>query len=317
MFRLIISAALLLGIVLVTLYRDRIDISTIEQYIEQAGLAGVLVFMLIYIVGTVLFFPGSILTLTGGALFGPVLGTLYSLTSATIGATLAFLVSRYVASDWVEQKSKGQLKRLINGVENEGWRFIAFVRLVPLFPFNLLNYALGLTRINLFQYIIASYICMLPGAIAYTYLGHVGRQAIAGDEALIQKILLAIALLAAVAFLPRLIKMIYSGPMMSVQDLKQKLDNNDDVVIVDVRKPDEFIGEQGHIAGAKNIALHEFAERTNELSDFTDKTIVLVCRTDKRSASASRILADIGFTDVFVATGGMTNWIKAGYNIEH
>ena len=98
------------------------------------------------------------------------------------------------------------MKQLKEGVENEGWRFVAFVRLVPLFPFNLLNYALGLTRIRFLHYLLATYICMLPGAIAYTYLGYAGREAIGGGEDLIQKALLALALLAAVAFLPRIIR---------------------------------------------------------------------------------------------------------------
>jgi uncharacterized membrane protein YdjX (TVP38/TMEM64 family) len=162
-------------------------------------------FILLYALATVFFLPGSMLTLAGGSLFGPVLGTFVNLTGATLGATIAFLISRYLASDWVEEKSGGRLKRLKEGVESEGWRFVAFVRLVPIFPFNLLNYALGLTRIRLLHYVIASYLCMLPGAIAYTYLGYAGREAVAGGEGLIQKGLLALALLAAVAFLPRMI----------------------------------------------------------------------------------------------------------------
>ena len=100
---------------------------------------------------------------------------------------LAFLVARYLASDWVAARSGGRLRQLIHGVETEGWRFVAFVRLVPLFPFNLLNYALGLTRIRFSHYLIATYVCMLPGAFAYTYLGYAGREAVGGGEGLIQK----------------------------------------------------------------------------------------------------------------------------------
>ncbi len=113
----------------------------------------------------------------------------------------------------MEQKTGGRLKQLKEGVEGEGWRFVAFVRLVPLFSFNLLNYGLGLTRIKLSHYIIASYLCMLPGAIAYTYLGYAGREAISGNEGIIQKGLLALALLALVAFLPRLIRRLRQKPM--------------------------------------------------------------------------------------------------------
>lgn len=210
--RLILFASIVIGIALVITYRDQLDAAALERWVENAGAAAPLLFIAIYALGTVLFLPGSVLTLAGGALFGPILGTFYNLTGATIGATLAFLVSRYLVSDWVEKKTGGRLKQLKQGVENEGWHFVAFVRLVPLFPFNLLNYALGLTRIKLSHYIIASFLFMLPGAIAYTYLGYAGREAIAGGEGLIQKALLALALLAAVVFLPRLISQLRSSP---------------------------------------------------------------------------------------------------------
>ncbi len=193
------------GITAAFIYRDQINVAALQHRIEQAGAAGPLLFMAVYAFTSVLFLPGSVLTLAGGALFGPLWGTFYNLTGATIGAALAFLLARYLASAWVEQKTAGRLKPLKEGVEKEGWRFVAFVRLVPLFPFNLLNYALGLTRIKFLHYLIATYICMLPGAIAYTYLGYAGREAVSGNEGLIQKGLLALGLLALVAFLPRFI----------------------------------------------------------------------------------------------------------------
>jgi len=202
------------GIAVAVLYRDRLDVAALERWIQEAGIWGPLLFMAVYAVAAVLFLPGTLLTLAGGALFGPVLGTFYNLTGATIGATLAFLIARYLASDWVADKSGGRLKQLINGVESEGWRFVAFTRLVPLFPFNLLNYALGLTRIKLSHYLLATYICMLPGAMAYSYLGYAGREAVSGGEGLIQKVLLALALLAVVAFLPRLISKMRRDPMV-------------------------------------------------------------------------------------------------------
>jgi uncharacterized membrane protein YdjX (TVP38/TMEM64 family) len=205
--RLLLLAFIMAGIAMAIFYRQHFDAQLLALWIEDAGAAGPLLFILIYAAGTVVFLPGSVLTLAGGALFGPVLGTLYNLIGATIGSTLAFLIARYLASDWVERKAGGRLKRLKEGVEQEGWRFVAFVRLVPLFPYNLLNYALGLTRLRLSHYIIASFLFMLPGAFAYTYLGYAGREAIAGGEGLIQKGLLALALLAIVAFLPRMIKM--------------------------------------------------------------------------------------------------------------
>ncbi len=210
-YKLLLLAVLGMGISLAVLYRDAIDMLAMQNWIEQSGTLAPLIFMFIYVLGTVFFLPGSVLTLAGGALFGPIWGVFYNLTAATIGAVLSFLAARYLASDWVAKKSAGRLKQLINGVEKEGWHFVAFVRLVPVFPFNLLNYALGLTKIKWLDYSLATYICMLPGAIAYTYLGYIGKEAATGGEGLIQKALLALALLALVAFLPRLIKQFYQA----------------------------------------------------------------------------------------------------------
>lgn len=203
--RIALVLVLAAGIALAFAYRGRLDASLIQGWVGSLGIWGPLVFIAVYAAAAVLFLPGSVLTLAGGALFGPIAGTLYNLTGATLGAALAFLVARYLASDWVAGRSAGRLKRLIAGVEVEGWRFVAFVRLVPIFPFNLLNYALGLTRIRFLHYLVASYLCMAPGAVAYTYLGYAGREALAGGQGLIQKGLLALALLALVAFLPRFI----------------------------------------------------------------------------------------------------------------
>jgi uncharacterized membrane protein YdjX (TVP38/TMEM64 family) len=106
-----------------------------------------------------------------------------------------------LAGDRVARTAAGRLQRLIRGVEAENWRFVAFVRLVPLFPFNLTNYALGLTRIGLVPYLITSLICMAPGAIAYTWLGHAGRTALSGDATAIRCGLLALGVLTAILFL--------------------------------------------------------------------------------------------------------------------
>lgn len=313
--RFLISVLLVAGIALAIIYRDLFDVSMLETWVKDAGVAGPIVFMLIYIVGTVFFLPGSVLTLAGGALFGPVMGTFYNLTAATIGAIISFIAARYLAHDWVEKKTGGRLKSLKQGVEGEGWKFVAFVRLVPLFPFNLLNYALGLTKIKLSHYSIATYICMLPGAIAYTYIGYVGREALAGDEAVIQKVMIGIALLAIVSFLPSLIAKLRAKPMMSVEQVKQKLDAGEDVLLLDVRSANDFVGEQGHVEGAKLIPLEELAKSIDEIEDFQEKTVMTICRTDKRSAKAAQILAKNGFADVHVVKQGMTDWNEKGYPV--
>ncbi len=317
LWKFLLLVFIVAGITLVVTYRDQLDATAIQNWIEEAGNAAPLLFMFVYIVGTVFFFPGAVLTLLGGALFGPVLGTAYNLTAATIGAMLSFLVARYLASDWVEKKTGGKLKQLMNGVESEGWRFVAFVRLVPLFPFNLLNYGLGLTKIKFAHYSIATYIFMLPGAIAYTYLGYIGKEAATGGEGLIQKAMLALALLGFVAFLPRIIGSIRKGAMLNVSVLKQRIDSGDDILLLDVRTAEDYDGEQGHIAGSILLPLEQLEQRIDELNDYYEKTVVCICRTDRKSAKAAQILAEQGFADVHVAKMGMTDWIKNNYPVEN
>ncbi|MCW8987122.1 MAG: VTT domain-containing protein [Gammaproteobacteria bacterium] len=316
LLRIILLIILITGITLVVVYSKEISPSIIENWINDFGILAPLVFMLMYVLGTVLFFPGAALTLVGGALFGPVYGTFYNLTGATIGAAISFLIARYMLSDYVEQKTGGRMKQLKDGVENEGWRFIAFVRLVPLFPFNLLNYALGLTRIKFSHYVIASYICMLPGGLAYTYFGYIGKEAATGGDGLIQKSLMALALVAVILFLPRFISALRRAPMLDVESLKQKLESNEDIIILDVRTAEDFTGEQGHIHNAKNIAVEELASRIEELSRYAEKTIAIVCRTNRCSAKAAQILTDNGFNHVHIVKQGMADWIKKGFAVE-
>lgn len=316
LLRILVLGLVVVGITVAVIYRDVLNAEALEQWVADFGRAGPLVFMLIYAVGTVLFLPGSIITLAGGALFGPVWGTFYNLTGATLGATLAFLIARYLGGNWVEHKSGGRIKQLKNGVEAEGWRFVAFVRLVPLFPFNVLNYALGLTSIRLSHYVIASYLCMLPGALAYTYLGYAGREAVTGGEGMIQKGLLALALLAGVAFLPRVIARLRERPMLEISDLKQRLDAGENLLVLDVRTAADFVGEQGHLAAAKNLPLEELPTRMQDLQPWLEQTVTLVCRTDRRSAKAAAILTKAGFSDVHVVRGGMTAWLDHGWPVE-
>jgi uncharacterized membrane protein YdjX (TVP38/TMEM64 family) len=315
LMRFVVVAALLTGIATAAVYREQFSATALQSWMQDAGVAAPLIFMALYAAATVLFLPGSVLTISGGALFGPVWGTFYSLTGATLGATLAFLVARHLASDWVARKAGGRIKQLIDGVETEGWRFIAFVRLVPLFPFNLLNYALGLTRIKVSHFIVTSYICMLPGAIAFTYLGYAGREAAAGSAGSIQKGLLALGLLALIVFLPRLIRRMRRAPMLAVEELKKKLDAAEDVFVLDVRAAQECRAEQGRIPCAHNIPLEELPGRLAELNAYLKRPIAIVCRTDKRSSAAAQLLSGKGFSDVRVTRGGMTDWTRSGFPV--
>jgi uncharacterized membrane protein YdjX (TVP38/TMEM64 family)/rhodanese-related sulfurtransferase len=317
--RLLLGLAIVASAFWLALHRDQFDATVIEGAIHDLGLWGPVAHVVLFALGTVLFVPGALFGLAGGALFGPVWGTILNLAGATLGATAAFLVARFIAADWVRGKAGGRLERLIKGVEREGWRFVAFTRLVPLIPFNLLNYALGLTRIPMIAYILASLICMVPGALAYTWLGYAGREVLAGNEAAIRYGMLGLALLAAVTFVPRLLRR-FNGEetvrWIEVGELAPRLDGTETVSVIDVRGPDEFLGPLGHISKARNVPLNELPHRIEELGP-PQTSVVLVCRTDKRSASAAALLDAAGFRDVLVLRGGMVRWNEAGLPIEN
>jgi uncharacterized membrane protein YdjX (TVP38/TMEM64 family)/rhodanese-related sulfurtransferase len=301
----------------VALHKHQFDAALIDALIAAVGPWGPLLHILLFAIGTVAFIPGSIFAVAGGALFGPVWGTMCNLLGATLGATAAFLVARYVAGEWVERRADGRLKRLIEGVDAEGWRFVAFVRLVPLFPFNLSNYALGLTRISVREYVLATIICMLPGSIAYTWVGYAGRSALAGGSDALRYALLALALLAMIAFLPRfIVRLRRSFSWLETAELRRRLDNGEPVTVIDVRGKDEFWGALGHIAKARNIPIAELNERLPELAGLERTPVVLVCLTDKRSAKGADLLSRAGYREVSVLRRGMQQWNADGLPVE-
>lgn len=217
LLRLALLAIIATGIALGLVYREHFSPDRIEAWVGALGIWAPLVFIGIYLVAPVLFVPGSPLTIAAGALFGPVWGILYVLIGSVGGATLAFLIARYLAGDWVQERASGMLRQVKEGVEAEGWRFVAFVRLVPLFPFNGLNYVLGLTRIPLATYVIASALCMLPGIAGYVYIGYAGREALLGGENVVQKVSIALGVFAALVFLPMLVRRLRSQRAGSAQ----------------------------------------------------------------------------------------------------
>ncbi len=176
------------------------------EWVEGLGVWGPVVFVLGYAVATVGFIPGSLLTLAAGAIFGLAKGTVIVFLGATIGSALAFLVARYVARGWVENKIAGNPKfAAIDGaVANEGFKIVTLLRLAPIFPFNLMNYGLGLTKVSFWHYVAAS-VGMIPGTFLYVYYGSaIGSLAAVAGGAEVERgaggwITFAVGLVAAVA----------------------------------------------------------------------------------------------------------------------
>jgi len=143
------------------------------DWIGKLGPWGPVIFVGLYVVATVLFVPGSVLTPGAGAVFGVMLGSVCVSISATLGAGAAFLVGRYLARDAIARKIEKNEKfaTIDRAVADEGWKIVLLTRLSPVFPFTLLNYAFGLTRVKLSHYVLASWLGMIPGTVMYVYLG--------------------------------------------------------------------------------------------------------------------------------------------------
>jgi uncharacterized membrane protein YdjX (TVP38/TMEM64 family) len=145
------------------------------RWVKGIGPAGSVLYAAVYIVGTALFFPGLPLTLGAGFIYGAVIGTLVVSPASVAGASLAFLIARYLARDWVTRRLKKypQAATIDRAIEKNGFKVVVLLRLQPVLPFNMLNYALGLTSIRLRDYILASWIGMFPATVLYVYLGSI------------------------------------------------------------------------------------------------------------------------------------------------
>src|SRR5438105_286924 len=160
-----------------------------NDWVGKMGLAGIFIFIAVYALATVLLAPGSILTIGAGFAFGLWKGFLAVSAGATLGASLAFLIGRFIARDKVEAIARRNetFREIDNAIGEEGAKLIFLLRLSPVIPFNLSNYFYGLTAVRFWPYALASWIGMMPGAFLYVYIGTAGRDAVlaaAGGEAI-------------------------------------------------------------------------------------------------------------------------------------
>lgn len=202
-----LAAAIAVVIVLARLLNLQVLVQNSLTWIEGLGTAGAIAFIVIYIAATVLFIPGSLLTLGGGAIFGVVWGSVYVFVGAAVGATLAFLVGRYLARDWVARQIQGNAKfqAVDRAIAHEGFKIVLLTRLSPVFPFNLLNYGLGITQVSLKDYILG-FLGMIPGTVMYVYIGSlagslatIGTQQTSPESQRIQWIIRIVGFIATVA----------------------------------------------------------------------------------------------------------------------
>lgn len=183
---LFFSIALLLALLIVATRSAYVQdvLRTLLMRIEDLGWWGPVAFVATYNLATVLFVPGSVLTLGGGAIFGLWWGSVYVFAASTLGAVFAFAIGRYLCRDRVVKymESHPKFKALDRAVSQQGLKIVFLTRLCPLFPFNLLNYALGITQVSLKDYVLGSF-GMIPGTIMYVYSGSlVGEVAAIGTQ---------------------------------------------------------------------------------------------------------------------------------------
>ncbi len=176
---------------------------TFVDLVQRFGAWGVVIFIGIYALATVLFVPGWILTVSAGLIYGIFGGTAVALIGATMGAPLAFLVARYLLPGRIESgaKENDRFKSIDEAIGKDGWKIVGLLRLSPLIPFNLSNYLYGVTSIRLVPYVLASAVGMLPGTLLYSYLGAVGKVTVIGEKSghsPLQYLMLAVGLLATI-----------------------------------------------------------------------------------------------------------------------
>lgn len=148
-------------------------------WMEGIGIWGGIAFVGLYIVGTIAFLPGAILTLGAGYAFGVVWGLVLVSIASTVGAALAFVIGRYVARDWVRSKiaSRPKFRALDRALEKDAFKVVGLVRLVPILPFNALNYGFGVSGVGFWPYVLGSWLGMLPGTLMYVYFGSLAEKA--------------------------------------------------------------------------------------------------------------------------------------------
>lgn len=178
--RVFAFAAVLGGLALLVLCSPiQAWLETFVQWAETAGMWGPIALAAAYVPATILMIPGTILTLGAGFAFGVVVGTAAISVGSVAGSVAAFFLGRTILRRWVAEKleDRPRLKAVDQAVGEQGLKIVTLIRLSPAFPYNLMGYVFGVTRVRSRDHILGSWIGMLPGTVMYVYLGHAARQA--------------------------------------------------------------------------------------------------------------------------------------------
>lgn len=198
-FMIMLAVALLIVVGVCLNQQGIFSADVLKNLLERHPVAAPVIFLLIYAIAPALFLPSIPITLAAGFFWGPVWGVIFSITGATIGACLPFFLSRHLLQDFIRSKiSAERWQWLQDKVNQHGWKAVAFTRLIPVFPFNLLNYLFGLTPIAFFQYLWSTFVFMLPACIAFVAFGSSLSELIMRGN--VQGVIIGIVI-AAVAFL--------------------------------------------------------------------------------------------------------------------
>ena len=169
--RLALLAAMIVAALIIAVTNDGFSLEGVRGAIDDLGMAAPLVYILLYGVVTVLLFPGTPFTVGAGLLFGPALGSVTALAGATLGATLSFLVGRVIGRSAVEQLAGRRVQAIDDFLSSRGFIAILMVRLIPLFPFNVVNLVSGVTALKLRDYVLGTAIGIIPGTVLLAALG--------------------------------------------------------------------------------------------------------------------------------------------------
>lgn len=207
--KLFIIIAIIAGSIIVYrsgLVSDLKNIKEMQVWFKKFGARGYIIYILIYVLSCVLMLPGSVLTIIAGAAYGPVIGAVIALIGATLGAAASFLIAKYIMKDTIKSVvgKSAIFDKVDNGFKENGYNFLILTRLVPIFPFNVQNYAYGLTGIRTSTYIFWTFICMIPGAFIYAYMA--GEIALHGISLnILIKFTIAGIILFIISFIPKYI----------------------------------------------------------------------------------------------------------------